>query len=174
MTSLNAIRAAIRDVKDFPTPGVLFKDITPVLASPALYRATIHLLADKIAGTGATHIAGIEARGFILAAPVAYKLGLGFIPIRKQGKLPWKTKSAAYALEYGEATVEIHEDAIASGQKVALIDDVLATGGTAAAAVKLLCSCGAAPVVAAFLMELTALEGRNNLPGTRIETLLSF
>ncbi len=174
MTSLNAIRAAIRDVKDFPTPGVLFKDITPVLASPALYRATIHLLADKIAGTGATHIAGIEARGFILAAPVAYKLGLGFIPIRKQGKLPWKTKSAAYALEYGEATVEIHEDAIAPGQKVALIDDVLATGGTAAAAVKLLCSCGAAPVVAAFLMELTALEGRNNLPGTRIETLLSF
>jgi len=174
MSSLNAIRSAIRDVHDFPTPGILFKDITPVLANSALYRATIHFLADKIAGTGATHIAGIEARGFILAAPVAYKLGLGFIPIRKQGKLPWKTKSAAYALEYGEAVVEIHEDAIASGQKVALIDDVLATGGTAAAAVKLLCSCGAAPVVAAFLMELTFLEGRSNLPGTRTEALISY
>ncbi len=174
MSSLNAIRAAIRDVQDFPTSGILFKDITPVLASAAHYRSTIHFLADKIAGTGATHIAGIEARGFILAAPVAYKLGLGFIPIRKQGKLPWKTKAASYALEYGEATVEIHEDAIATGQKVALIDDVLATGGTAAAAVKLLSLCGASPVVAVFLLELTSLAGRGNLVGTRIETLISY
>jgi adenine phosphoribosyltransferase len=174
MSSLNAIRSAIRDVQDFPTPGILFKDITPVLANAALYHATIQLLAEKVAGTGATHIAGIEARGFILAAPVAHKLGLGFIPIRKKGKLPWKTKSAAYALEYGEATVEIHEDAVQIGQKVALIDDVLATGGTAAAAVKLLCACGAAPVVTAFLMELTFLNGRSNLPGTRIESLISY
>ena len=101
-------------------------------------------------------------------------ISLGFIPIRKQGKLPWKTKSAAYALEYGEAVVEIHEDAIKHGQKVALIDDVLATGGTAAAAVKLLSSFGSAPVVAAFLMELTFLNGRENLPGTRIESLISY
>ncbi|MEI7776776.1 MAG: adenine phosphoribosyltransferase [Verrucomicrobiota bacterium] len=174
MSDLKAIRSAIRDVQDFPTPGILFKDITPVLENAAHYRATIHLLAEKIAGTSATHIAGIEARGFILAAPVAYKLGLGFIPIRKQGKLPWKTKAASYALEYGEAAVEIHEDAIAPGQKVALIDDVLATGGTAAAAVKLLRLCGADPVVAAFLMELTFLEGRKNLPTTRIEALISY
>ena len=174
MPNIFAIRKAIRDVRDFPTPGVLFKDITPVLADAALYRSTIQFLAEKVAGTGATHIAGIEARGFILAAPVAYKLGLGFIPIRKQGKLPWKTKSAAYALEYGEAVVEIHEDAIGLGQKVALIDDVLATGGTAAAAVKLLRLCQAEVVLAAFLMELTFLEGRQNLPSTRTEALITY
>ena len=174
MSDIKAIRSAIRDVQDFPTPGVLFKDITPVLADAAHFHATIRLLAEKISGTGVTHIAGIEARGFILAAPVAAKLGLGFIPIRKQGKLPWKTKSAAYALEYGEAVVEIHEDAILPGQKVALIDDVLATGGTAAAAIKLLHLCGANPVLAAFLMELTFLDGRKNLPTTRIETLISY
>ncbi len=174
MSDINAIRSAIRDVPDFPTPGVLFKDITPVLADPAHFHTTIRLLAEKIAGTGVTHIAGIEARGFILAAPVAALLGLGFIPIRKKGKLPWKTMSAEYALEYGEATVEIHEDAIRPGEKVAIIDDVLATGGTAAAAVKLLRLCEAEVALAAFLMELTFLDGRKNLPGTRIESLISY
>ena len=164
----------MRDVADFPKPGIVFKDITPVLADGALFREVIDLFADSLAGTGVTKIVGIDARGFIFASAVAYKLGVGFVPVRKKGKLPWKTRAAEYDLEYGSAIVELHIDAVAPGEKVALIDDVLATGGTAAAALRLLRECGAEVVSAQFLMELGFLGGRKKLGETKVESILVY
>jgi adenine phosphoribosyltransferase len=172
MTAESRLRAAIRDVHDFPKPGIVFKDITPVLSDGPLFEECIRLFVEKLAGTGVQKIAGIEARGFIFAAAVAYQMGLGFIPIRKKGKLPWKTQSAAYQLEYGEAVVEVHVDAIAPGEKVAIIDDVLATGGTAAAAIDLMQVCGGEVVAAQFFLELGFLKGREKLGKTRLDTLI--
>ena len=166
--------STIRDVPDFPKRGIVFKDITPVLANGPLFRRVIDRFAEELAGLGVTKIVGIDARGFIFAGAVAYKLGLGFIPIRKKGKLPWTTQSAAYNLEYGEAVVEMHVDAVEKGEKVALIDDVLATGGTAAAAVKLLEGCGAVVVRAEFLMELAFLGGRGNAGVTPVTSLITY
>src|SRR6185369_14471414 len=163
--------ATIRDVQDFPKAGIVFKDITPVLADGKLFQSVVDRFADELNGLGVTKVVGIDARGFIFAGAVAYKLGLGFIPIRKKGKLPWTTRSAAYTLEYGEAVVEMHVDAVEEGEKVALIDDVLATGGTAAAAVKLLGLCGAEVVRAQFLMELGFLDGRKNVTPTPVVSL---
>ena len=174
MTAESRLRAAIRDVLDFPKAGIVFKDITPVLADGGLFRECIGLFVEKLAGTGVQKVAGIEARGFIFAAAVAYELGVGFIPIRKKGKLPWKTQSAAYQLEYGEAVVEVHVDAIAPGEKVALIDDVLATGGTAAAAIDLVQVCGGEVVAAQFFLELGFLKGRSKLKDTRIDTIVEI
>lgn len=168
------LRATIRDVQDFPKQGIVFKDITPVLADGALFRAVTDRFADELSGLGVTKVVGIDARGFIFAGAVAYKLGLGFIPIRKKGKLPWTTRSAAYTLEYGESVVEMHVDAVKKGEKVALIDDVLATGGTAAAAVKLLGECGAEVVRAQFLMELGFLGGRQNVSRTPVVSLITY
>ncbi len=168
------LRTAIRDVPDFPKPGIVFKDITPILADGGLFRECIRLLTAPLTGTGVTKIVGIDARGFIFAAAAAYEMGVGFIPIRKKGKLPWSTESAAYKLEYGEATVEIHTDAIAPGEKVALIDDVLATGGTAGAAVQLIRKCGGEIVLAEFVIELGFLGGREKLAGTRTASLLIY
>ena len=174
MVETSDILAAVRDVPDFPKPGIVFKDITPVLADDRLFHAVIERFAAELSGLGVSKIVGIDARGFIFAGAVAYKLGLGFIPIRKKGKLPWTTRSAAYQLEYGEAIVEMHVDAVRAGEKVALIDDVLATGGTAAAAIKLLEQCGAEVMRAQFLMELGFLNGRKNLGQTRVASILIY
>ncbi len=174
MTSTDRIRAAIRDVPDFPKPGIIFKDITPVLGDGALFRATIDLFVEQLAGLGVTRVAGIDARGFIFAGAVADRLGIGFIPIRKKGKLPSKTHRASYQLEYGESTLELHEDAVEPGEKVALIDDVLATGGTAAAAIKLLQDCQAQVLSVQFFIELGFLHGRQNLPPIPISSIVIY
>jgi adenine phosphoribosyltransferase len=168
------IRAAIRDVPDFPKPGILFKDLTPVLSNGPLFQATIEVLSRKAAAAQVTKIVGIDARGFIFGAAVAAQLGLGFIPVRKRGKLPWRTVSAAYTLEYGEAVVEMHEDAVATGETVALVDDLLATGGTAAAAIELIQRAGGIVGRADFVVELEFLKGRNRLGGIVSESLVSY
>ncbi|MHB1594584.1 MAG: adenine phosphoribosyltransferase [Streptosporangiaceae bacterium] len=160
----------IRDVPDYPQPGVVFKDITPLLADGAAFAAVVAALADgqdKI-----DKVAGIEARGFILAAPVACHLGVGFVPVRKVGKLPGPTHAETYQLEYGTATVEVHTDAFAPGERVLLIDDVLATGGTAAATSALIRRCGAEVTTLAVLIELGFLGGRANLSGVPVRSLL--
>jgi adenine phosphoribosyltransferase len=174
MRDVSRIKAAVRDVPDFPKAGIVFKDITPVLADGALFREVIDLFADSLSGKGVTKIVGIDARGFIFASAVAYKMGVGFVPVRKKGKLPWKTYAAEYDLEYGSAIVELHIDAVSPGEKVALIDDVLATGGTAAAALRLLRECGADVVNAQFLMELAFLDGRKNLGETPVDSILIY
>ena len=174
MTSTDRIRAAIRDVPDFPKPGIIFKDITPVLGDGALFRATTDLFVEQLAGLGVTRVAGIDARGFIFAGAVADRLGIGFIPIRKKGKLPSKTHRASYQLEYGESTLELHEDAVRPGEKVALIDDVLATGGTATAAIKLLQDCQAQVLSVQFFIELGFLHGRQNLPPVPISSIVIY
>jgi adenine phosphoribosyltransferase len=174
MRDVSRIKEAVRDVPDFPKTGIIFKDITPVLADGLLFREVIDLFAESLAGKGVTKIVGIDARGFIFASAVAFKMGVGFVPVRKKGKLPWKTHAASYDLEYGNATVELHTDAVAAGEKVALIDDVLATGGTAAAALLLLRKCGAEIVSAQFLMELSFLGGRKNLQGTSVDSILIY
>ena len=174
MNDFARIRTAIRDVPDFPLPGIIFKDITPVLADGALFREVIDGFVACLEGTGVTKVVGIDARGFIFAGAVADRLGIGFVPIRKKGKLPWRARSASYALEYGEAIIELHEDAVGVNEKVAVIDDVLATGGTAAAAVSLLRACGADVVAAQFVIELGFLGGRAKLEGTRIDSLLIY
>ncbi len=159
-----ALGRLIRDVPDFPEPGILFKDITPLLADPDGFRAVVTALAE--AGRGpdgrvvVDKVIGMEARGFILAAPVALDLGVGFVPVRKAGKLPGETHSVAYALEYGEAVLEVHRDGVAPGERVLVIDDVLATGGTARATADLVAACGGTLTGMAFLMELSFLPGR--------------
>lgn len=157
------LRSLIRNVADFPRPGILFKDITPLLARADSLRSTIDLLAAPWIGHGVTVVAGIEARGFLLAPMVAERLGVGMVPLRKPGKLPWKVVSEQYALEYGTDTLEIHEDAVGVGQRVLLVDDVLATGGTAGAGERLLVRCGAEVVGCTFVIELAFLEGRRML-----------
>jgi adenine phosphoribosyltransferase len=157
------LRKAIRDVEGFPKEGIIFKDITPILGDAELFRASIDLLSALAGEVKVDKIIGVDARGFIFAAAVADRLGVGFVPVRKKGKLPWKCKEASYALEYGEATVEMHVDAVQPGEKVMLVDDLLATGGTSAAAVKLLTEQGAEIVAISFLIELSFLHGREKL-----------
>jgi adenine phosphoribosyltransferase len=168
------LRAAIRDVPDYPSPGILFKDITPLLADGPLLAETVAALAENHRGDGVDVIAGVEARGFIVGAPLAVALGVGFVPVRKSGKLPHTIVSAQYALEYGTATIEVHTDAVRPGQRVLLVDDVLATGGTAAAAAGLLEDVGATVVALSFLMELTALGGRERLPDRDVRSLVHY
>jgi adenine phosphoribosyltransferase len=155
----------VRDVPDFPEPGILFKDITPLLADHEAFAAVVTALAsagrDEAGRTVVDKVVGMEARGFILAAPVALALGAGFVPVRKGGKLPRATHAVSYALEYGEATLEIHQDAVAPGERVLLVDDVLATGGTAAATDELVRRCGGVTHGVAVLLELTFLPGRD-------------
>jgi len=170
MSELTAtILERIRDVADYPKPGVGFKDITPLLADPVAFAAVVEELATL---HEADKIVGIEARGFILAAPVAYRAGAGFVPVRKEGKLPAATFAESYDLEYGSATVEVHRDAFEPGDRVLIIDDVLATGGTAAATVELVRRTGAEVVGVAFLMELAFLKGRERLTGVDIRSLV--
>jgi adenine phosphoribosyltransferase len=170
------VSAGIRDVPDYPSPGILFKDITPLLADPSLLAETVGALAAAHGpgGVPVDVVAGIEARGFIFGAPVALALGVGFIPIRKTGKLPFTTVSADYALEYGTASIEVHIDAVHPGQRVLLLDDVLATGGTAEAAVRLLEGLGAEVVVVSFVLELGFLGGRDRLPGRDVRSLMTY
>ncbi|TMR24548.1 adenine phosphoribosyltransferase [Nonomuraea turkmeniaca] len=159
----------IRDIPDYPKPGVLFKDITPLLADPVAMAAVV----DELAGLyQVDKIVGIEARGFILAAPVAYRAGAGFVPVRKKGKLPAETLEESYDLEYGSATIEVHRDAFAPGERALIVDDVLATGGTAKAAVDLVERAGAEVVGIAVLMELAFLKGRDRLPGVELHSLV--
>lgn len=169
-----AIRAAIRDVVDFPKEGIIFKDITPVLADGKLFRQSISLLCETTGGVKIDKVVGIDARGFIFAAAVADRLGAGFVPIRKKGKLPWKTRQSAYSLEYGEAIVELHEDAVKPGESVLLVDDLLATGGTAAAAVKLLGELGANIVGISVLIELAFLQGRSKLVPHTVNSIITY
>jgi adenine phosphoribosyltransferase len=160
------VERALRPVPDFPAPGILFQDIAPVLGDAALFADVIAAMAEPWRGAGVTHVAGVESRGFILASPVALALGAGFIPVRKPGKLPWRTVSQEYALEYGSGRLEVHEDACPSGARVLVVDDVLATGGTASAASALVESLGALVVGCGFLVEIRALDGAARL-GTR-------
>jgi adenine phosphoribosyltransferase len=174
MPSADSLRAAIRDVVDFPKPGIVFKDITPILGDAALFRDAITLLCESAGGQKIDKVVGIDARGFIFAAAVADRLGAGFVPVRKKGKLPWKTRQVAYSLEYGESVVELHEDAVAPGETVLLVDDLLATGGTAGAALTLLDQLGAKVVGVAFLIELAFLGGRKLLGEHKIGSVLIY
>ena len=166
------LSATLRDVPDFPKPGILFKDITPVLGNAALLRDVIDAMAAPWQGEAITHVAGIESRGFIFGVPVALALGAGFIPIRKPGKLPWRTLSQDYALEYGTDRLEMHVDACPPASRVLLVDDVLATGGTAGAACQLIDRAGGDVVGCAFLLAIPALKGRARLEGRRIEVFV--
>ena len=168
------LEAAIRNVPDFPQPGIQFKDITPVLGDARLFAGAIDLMAARHADAGIDACVGIDARGFIFAAAAAKQLGTGFVPVRKKGKLPWKTHEESYSLEYGEATVAIHQDALKPGARVLLLDDLLATGGTAAAAVKLLKKIGAEIVEIGFLIELGFLNGREKMNGAPINSLITY
>lgn len=168
------IEKAIRNVPDFPKPGILFKDITPVLADARLFSGAIDLLTSKFAPGSIDAVVGIDARGFIFAAAAAKKLNAGFVPVRKKGKLPFTTIEQDYALEYGHATVAIHTDALRSGSRVLLIDDLLATGGTSAAAAALVQKLGAKIIEASFLIELTFLKGRDKLPGFPVRSLIAY
>jgi adenine phosphoribosyltransferase len=159
------IRARIRDVPDYPKPGIVFKDITPLLADPAAFESTVEALGKPWGGASppVDKVVGIEARGFILAAPVALALGAGFVPVRKAGKLPSRVLSRSYALEYGEATLQVHQDAFAPGERVLVVDDVLATGGTVEATTGLIREAGAQVVGVSVLLELAFLSGRERL-----------
>jgi adenine phosphoribosyltransferase len=172
--SAESLRSAVRDVVDFPKPGIIFKDITPILADGKLFRQSISLLCETAAGVKIDKVVGIDARGFIFAAAVADRLGAGFVPVRKKGKLPWKTRQTAYSLEYGESIVELHEDAVTPGESILLVDDLLATGGTAAAAVKLLDELGANLVGISVLIELAFLRGRAKLAPHPVHTILTY
>ena len=168
------LAALVRDVPDFPKAGIGFKDITPLLGDPEALANAIHALGDPYAKLRVTKVVGIEARGFLLATPVALALGAGFVPVRKAGKLPWQVEREEYALEYGTDLLEIHADAVEPGERVLVIDDVLATGGTASATVRLLERIGAEVVGLAFLIELGFLHGRDQLPDRAITSLITF
>ena len=164
----------IRDIPDFPKPGILFKDITPLLADPTAFRASVERLAERYGDAKIDAIAAAEARGFLFAAPLALALRVPLVPLRKPGKLPYRTYSLKYDLEYGQAELHMHVDGIAAGQRVLMIDDVLATGGTMAAGCKLVEQAGGTVVACAFLMELGFLEGRSKLEGYEVFSLLTY
>ena len=171
---VDKLRAAVRDVPDFPKKGVVFKDITPVLNDPVLFRASIDLFLERCRGRRIDKIVGIDARGFLFGSTVAYELGVGFVPIRKRGKLPYRTEIAKYSLEYGEAEMEMHIDGIRAGELVVLLDDLLATGGTSAAAAVLIRKAGGHLLEAQFLIELQFLHGRNLLEPTPVTSFLKY
>jgi adenine phosphoribosyltransferase len=168
------IAAAIRNVPDFPKPGIQFKDITPVLADARLFAGAIDLLTEKFSPGSVDAVMGIDARGFIFAAAAAIKLRAGFVPVRKKGKLPYQTHEQDYALEYGSATVAMHIDALKPGARVLLIDDLLATGGTSAAAAALVQKLGAKIIEAGFLIELKFLHGREKLSGFPVRSIITY
>jgi adenine phosphoribosyltransferase len=168
------LRRAVRDVPDFPKPGIVFKDITPLLSDAALFRQATDALASPFVDDGVTHVVAVESRGFIFGGPVADRLGAGFIPVRKAGKLPWRSERVEYALEYGSGILEMHGDAFDHGARVLVVDDVLATGGTAAATCALAERLGAELVGCSFLIELSFLNGRAGLGSRRIEVVLRY
>lgn len=174
MTIADELKAFVRDVPDFPKPGIMFKDITPLLKSPHALQKTIQSLAAPYRNAGITTVAGIESRGFIFGAGVAQALGAGFVPIRKPGKLPWTRRRNEYVLEYGTDALEIHDDALTRTDRVVLVDDVLATGGTAAAATALVRGFDAKLVGIAIVIELTFLEPRRKLDGVEVHSLIRY
>ena len=172
--NLDALRAKIRDIKDFPTEGILFKDITTLLKDGPAFRSVIDALAKRYTTSGVDIVVGIESRGFIFAGALAHQLGSGFVPVRKLGKLPAKTVEVEYELEYGRSALAIHEDAIERGQRVLIADDVLATGGTMAATIRLVEQLGGKVVGVAFLLELAFLKGRQKLGAYPIDSLIVY
>ncbi len=164
----------IRTIPDFPLPGILFRDITPLLKDKNGFKEAVDLFVDHFKGRDIDYVVGIEARGYMLGAPLAYAIGAGFIPVRKPGKLPYSKLSESYALEYGTNSLEIHSDALGSGDRVVVVDDLLATGGTAAATRRLLERLGAKIEAFAFLIELDALKGREALVGTDVVTFINY
>lgn len=168
------LKAQIRDIPDFPKPGILFRDITTLLSNADALRYTIDILAEQCAGLSPDYIAGIESRGFIFGMPLAYRMGLGFAPVRKPGKLPAATHAAEYELEYGTDKLELHQDAFPAGSRVLIVDDLIATGGTARATAELIGKTGSEVVGFGFIIELAALEGRSRLPDVPIVSLLQY
>jgi adenine phosphoribosyltransferase len=172
--SLEALRRAIRDVPDYPRPGILFKDITPLLAAPESFRSAVRLMQERAEDLRPERIVAIESRGFILGAALADRLGVGFVPVRKKGKLPWRRVECTYDLEYGTDTVEMHADALRAGERALVVDDVIATGGTARAAGQLVRTLGAQVAGYLFLIELSFLNGRRLLEGDDVRALIVF
>jgi adenine phosphoribosyltransferase len=168
------LAAFIREVPNFPKPGILFRDLTPLLSNGPAFRACIDRLCESLASCRPSMIVGIESRGFIFGATAAAAMGIGFVPVRKPGKLPWKTRQERYALEYGTDALEIHEDAVPTGARVAVVDDLLATGGTAAATIRLVESLGGQVVQAAFVVELASLKGRDQLKRVPVSALVVY
>jgi len=168
------IRAAIRDIPDFPRPGIVFKDITPLLSNGSLFGKTVDLIAERYRGQKVDTVLGIESRGFIFGSALAYKLGAGFSVVRKPGKLPYETHSADYELEYGKDTLEIHVDAVPRDARVVISDDLIATGGTAAATAELVSKLGATVVECAFVIELSFLHGREKLKPHKVFSVLQY
>ncbi len=170
------IKSVIRTIPDYPKPGIMFRDVTTLFGNARAFRTTVDQLVQPYAGTRIDKVVGIEARGFILAGAVAHQLSVGFVPVRKKGKLPWRTISQTYDLEYGTDTVEIHEDAVVRGENVLLVDDLIATGGTAEAAIRLIEKVGANVVGCSFIIDLPELKGRARLEklGKRVLSLVEF
>lgn len=170
---MEQLKEWVRDIPDFPVKGIIFKDITPMLRNPATLKLASDALADRFANEGVTAVCGMEARGFIFGSIIAYRLGVGFVPLRKPGKLPYDTRAISYQLEYGTATLEIHKDAVGPRDRVLMVDDLLATGGTMAASCRLVESLGAKIVACAFVIELAFLKGREKLKHN-VVSLISY
>ena len=168
------LKRYIRDIPDWPKEGILFRDITPLLLNPKAFAAAVEALCADFTEAGIEYVAAVEARGFIFGAAVAEKLGAGFVPIRKKGKLPWQTESVSYDLEYGTDTLEVHSDAVKSGGKVLMVDDLLATGGTMAAACKLIEKIGGTIAGIAFLIELAGLQGREKIADYKVASIITY
>lgn len=174
MTTVSELRTYVRDIPDFPSPGIVFKDITPLLGDQQAFATVVDLLADHYVGMNVNRVVGIEARGFIVAAPVAYRLGAGLVPARKQGKLPWDVRGIDYTLEYGSERLEVHSDAVSSGDRVVIVDDVLATGGTARAACDVMRQIGADVVGIGVIIELSFLSGRSVLEDLDVFSIIDY
>ena len=171
---MQRLKAKVRDIPDFPEPGIIFRDITPMVADPSALQLAVYQLLHPFLGETVNAVAGMEARGFIFGSLAAWELGVGFIPLRKPGKLPYDVQSASYELEYGSAALEVHTDAIVRGDKILLIDDLIATGGTAEASCQLVEELGGEIVGCAFVIELDALKGRDKLTNYRVHSLLHY
>jgi adenine phosphoribosyltransferase len=174
MSLEESMKRKIRDIPDYPKKGIIFRDITPLLKDSVLFSACVDEIAKEISGLRPDYIVGIEARGFIIGSVIAYKLGVGFVPARKKGKLPHEKISVSYELEYGQETIELHKDAVEKDSKVVIVDDLLATGGTTLAAIKLVRQIGAEVVGLAYLVELTKLKGREHLPVENVISLAKY
>ena len=171
---MDELKSYIRDIPNFPKPGILFRDITPLLMNPKAFQMTVDALRERYGSMKVDKIVGIESRGFLFASALCYALGAGFVPLRKPGKLPFDTISEAYELEYGEAALEVHSDAIRNGDRIVIFDDLLATGGTAAASVNLVKKLGGDVIEAGFVIELKGLNGREKLDGTTVFSLVQY
>jgi adenine phosphoribosyltransferase len=171
---LQRLKAKVRDIPDFPEPGIIFRDITPMVADPSALQLAVYQLLHPFLGETINAVAGMEARGFIFGSLAAWELGVGFIPLRKPGKLPYDVQSASYDLEYGSAALEVHTDAVNQGDKILLIDDLIATGGTAEASCQLVEELGGDIIGCAFVIELDALKGRDKLTNYRVHSLLHY